>query len=481
LLKKFTQNLVFLVILNLLIKPFWIFGIDRTIQNIVGAGQYGFYVSLFNFSLIFNILTDFGLTNFNTKNIAQNQHLVNKHISRLIWLKIFLAFIYTVVGLLAALLIGYSVLQIKFLIFLILNQVIASFLLYLRSNLSGLHLFKTDSLLSITDKSLMIIICGVLILKHPVDFKIEWLVYAQTAAYLISTLIAFVLVIRETGFLKICYDYYFILSILKQTAPFALLILLMTVYTRVDFVMLERMLENGNFYSGIYAQAYRIVDAFSMFAYLFAALLLPIFSKMIKDKENIEQMVKKSATILLIPVLVIVVQIIFFSSEIMSLLYLEHTEQSYLILDILIAGFMGIATIYIFGTLLTANGNLKYLIIISAFGVGFNIVLNYLLIPKYNYIGAAFSSMLTQLAMAAIQIFLAYKIFLFKTNGIAVFKWVLFILIIWVQTYLIKSTDFISWQSLILINISLSFLWVFVLKIIQLKQIRLFIESLSAT
>lgn len=480
-LKKFTQNIVFLVILNLLIKPFWIFGIDRTIQNIVGAGQYGFYISLFNFSLIFNILTDFGLTNFNTRNIAQNQHLVNKHISRLIWLKIFLAIIYAVISLLAALLIGYSALQIKFLIFLILNQVIASFLLYLRSNLSGLHLFKTDSLLSITDKSLMIIICGALILKHPVDFQIEWLVYAQTVAYLISTLIAFALVIKQTGFIKIRYDYYFILSILKQTAPFALLILLMTVYIRVDFVMLERMLPNGNFYSGIYAQAYRIVDAFSMFAYLFAALLLPIFSKMIKDKVNLEQIVKKSATILLIPVLIIVVQVVFFSSEIMSLLYHEHAEQSFLILDILIFGFMGIATIYIFGTLLTANGNLKQLIIISAFGVLFNIVLNYLLIPEHNYIGAAFSSMLTQLAMAAIQIILAYKIFSFKTDSKAVFKWGLFILIILVQTYLIKSTDFINWQSSFLLNISLSFLWVFVLRIIRLKQIRMFIESLSAT
>jgi O-antigen/teichoic acid export membrane protein len=465
----------------LLIKPFWIFGIDRTIQNIVGAGQYGFYISLFNFSLIFNILTDFGLTNFNTRNIAQNQHLVNKHISRLIWLKIFLAIIYAVISLLAALLIGYSALQIKFLIFLILNQVIASFLLYLRSNLSGLHLFKTDSLLSITDKSLMIIICGALILKHPVDFQIEWLVYAQTAAYLISTLIAFALVIKQTGFIKIRYDYYFILSILKQTAPFALLILLMTVYIRVDFVMLERMLPNGNFYSGIYAQAYRIVDAFSMFAYLFAALLLPIFSKMIKDKVNLEQIVKKSATILLIPVLIIVVQVVFFSPEIMSLLYHEHAEQSFLILDILIFGFMGIATIYIFGTLLTANGNLKQLIIISAFGVLFNIVLNYLLIPEHNYIGAAFSSMLTQLAMAAIQIILAYKIFSFKTDSKAVFKWVLFILVILVQTYLIKSTDFINWQSSFLLNISLSFLWVFVLRIIRLKQIRMFIESLSAT
>ena len=480
-LKKFTQNLVFLIILNLLIKPFWIFGIDRTIQNIVGAESYGFYISLFNFSLIFNILTDFGLTNFNTKNIAQNQQLVNKHISRLVWLKIFLALIYAALSLLAALFIGYSALQIKFLIFLILNQIIASFLLYLRSNLLGLHLFKTDSLLSITDKSLLIIICGFLILKHPTDFKIEWLVYSQTIAYLISTVIAFVLLIKKTGLLKIRYDYYFILSILKKTAPFALLILLMTIYTRVDFVMLERILDNGNFYSGIYAQAYRIVDAFSMFAYLFAALLLPIFSKMIKDKENLEQMVKKSATILLIPVLVAVVQIILYSPEIMNLLYHQHAEKSYLILNLLLIGFIGIATIYIFGTLLTANGNLKQLIIISGFGVVFNIAFNYLLIPKYNYIGAAFSSMLTQIAMAFIQMFLAYRIFQFAVSSKIVIKWLFFTFIIVAQSSLIKSTGFTNWQILFIIDIALSFIWVFVLKIIKLKQIKSLFEFHSSS
>ena len=461
-----------------MIKPFWIFGIDRTIQNMVGAEQYGFYVALFNFSLVFNMLSDFGLSNFNTKNIAQNQQLVSKHVSRLIWLKIFLAFGYLTISLLVAFLIGYSSYQIKFLLFLVLNQVIASFLLYLRSNLAGLHLFKIDSILSITDKALMIIICGILILQYPANFKIEWLVYSQTVAYLITTFIAFLLVIRQTGWIKIRYDYRFILAILKKTAPFALLILLMTIYTRIDFVMLERMLDNGNLYSGIYAQAYRITDAFSMFAYLFAALLLPIFSKMIKDKENMENMVKKSATILLIPVLILVVTIGFHSHDIMDVLYRQHAEESFSILNILIIGFIGIASIYIFGTLLTANGNLKQLTIISGVGVVLNVGLNLVLIPKYNYIGAALSSMLTQVLMAGVQMYLAYKIFNFKINIKDVFKWALFIIIIILQAYFIKHEVVLSWIPAFFITGILSFVWVFILKIIRFEQIQKFVGQM---
>ncbi|MFI5220594.1 MAG: polysaccharide biosynthesis protein, partial [Bacteroidia bacterium] len=60
--KKFITNLGFLLFLNLLIKPFWILGIDRSVQNTVGAEIYGQYYALFNFSFLLNILLDIGIT-----------------------------------------------------------------------------------------------------------------------------------------------------------------------------------------------------------------------------------------------------------------------------------------------------------------------------------------------------------------------------------------------------------------------------------
>jgi len=44
--RKFITNLALVIFLNLLVKPFWIFGIDRTVQNVVGAESYGLYFSL---------------------------------------------------------------------------------------------------------------------------------------------------------------------------------------------------------------------------------------------------------------------------------------------------------------------------------------------------------------------------------------------------------------------------------------------------
>ena len=67
-----------MVILNLLVKPVAIFGIDATVQNRVGAEAYGIYFSLLNFSILFNILLDFGINNFTTKNIAQAPSIAAK-------------------------------------------------------------------------------------------------------------------------------------------------------------------------------------------------------------------------------------------------------------------------------------------------------------------------------------------------------------------------------------------------------------------
>ena len=46
---KFIWNLLLVVILNLLIKPFYILGIDAEVINRVGASVYGNYFALINF------------------------------------------------------------------------------------------------------------------------------------------------------------------------------------------------------------------------------------------------------------------------------------------------------------------------------------------------------------------------------------------------------------------------------------------------
>ena len=73
--KKFLSNLVLIIFLNLIIKPFYILGIDAEIINRVGEFEYGVYFSIINLTFLLNIFLDLGVNNYNVKNISQHSFL----------------------------------------------------------------------------------------------------------------------------------------------------------------------------------------------------------------------------------------------------------------------------------------------------------------------------------------------------------------------------------------------------------------------
>lgn len=468
--KKFIESLGLILFLNLLIKPFWIFGIDRTVQNMVGPADYGVYFALFNFSLILNIILDLGLTNYNNRNISQHQFLLSKHFSHIVVIKFLLSIVYFVVTFVVALALKFSWEEIKLLVFLAFNQFLLSFILYLRSNLTGLHLFKTDSFVSVLDRILMIIICSFLLWGNITDtpFQIEWFVYAQTAAYVITTIIVFGLVWHNAEFFKLHYDLTFLRAILRKSLPYALLILLMAFYYRVDTVMLNRMLPDGDVQSGIYAQGFRVLDAASMFAFLFAGLLLPIFSHMIKKKEKIDQIVGLSIVLLLVPIILISTTSFFYRNELMELLYHHDISSSAQVFGVLILALIPIASSYIFGTLLTANGSVKELNVMAFSGMVLNITLNFILIPKYQAVGSAIASIITQIIVAIIQIYLSYKLFSFKLNMRLITKFLLFTVFIVGLSFLLKRFSY-NWLWEYLTILSIGFVFAIIIKLFSIK------------
>ncbi len=414
--KTFITNLILVLTLNLSIKPFWILGIDRTVQNIVGKTEYGVYSALASLTFVLSILLDLGITNFNNRNIAQNTHLLSKHFSRLVVLKLFLAVVFVVVCLSTGLLIGYDYRRIKLLLILCFSQFLISFVLYLRSNISGMHLFKTDSILSATDRMIGIAICAPFIWGHFIAHNIDIMdyVYIQTAAYLSVAIIAFTIVVRKAGFIKFEWTRTFSMMILKKSFPFAILVMLMSFYNRIDQIMLERLVHDNGAETGIYVQAFRLLDATNMIALLAAGLLLPIFARMLKLKDSVESLVKTSFTLLFALALVVAAGCCFYAENIMKMLYVGDVAEAAMVFRILMCCFMGTTTQYVFGTLLTANGNLKYMNIIAGLGMAFNIIVNLILIPHFHALGAAITSLMTQLLVPGLQIFVAQRVFKFQ-------------------------------------------------------------------
>jgi O-antigen/teichoic acid export membrane protein len=241
-------------------------------------------------------------------------------------------------------------------------------------------------------------------------------------------LITLSIVLAKTGKINIRINRQFCLVFLKKSYPYALLILLMAFYNRIDSVMLERLLPDpmGKQQAGIYAQAFRLLDAVSMFGALVAGLLLPMFSSMIKRKEALGSMIQLSFVLLFVPAVIIAVSTLYYSREIMELLYHSHINDSVNMLGLLMTGFPGIALTYVFGTLLTANGSLKQLNIMAFCGMMLNIGLNLILIPAFYGKGSAIASMVTQLVAGISQLWIAVVLFRMKINFPFIFKVMLF-------------------------------------------------------
>lgn len=473
------SGLFWVLLLNLLIKPFWFLGIEVGVQNAVGAEQYGFYFGIFNLAYIFNILLDLGITNFNTRNIAQHPHLISKHFPYLLSIKLLLLALYMVVTFSTGLLLGYHSRQFYLLAFLSFNQFLNSFILYLRSNFEGLLLFKWDSVISILDRVIMIAICGALLWlpQHPA-FKIEYFVYAQTAAYLLTALIALTVLVSKTGFGRLRLSRPFTLAILKQSLPFALLVLLMASYNRLDPILLQKLSPTGlgDYNAGIYASAFRLLDVLTMVTYLVSVPLLPIYARLTKSPTaELASTTRIVTSLMLVYSITAAITLASMDTQLMQLLYTDHIDESATVFSILVYGIIPIAMTYVFGTLLTAAGRLRQLNTFALCTLAINILINVFCIPRWGALGSAWASLVAQSFMAITQLWAAIKIFHLRPSWGYILKIVFFTLSITSCTLLTPS-DHAWWLRLTIVGIVALVLAV-LLKLIDINELKTIINN----
>ncbi|MCP4438455.1 MAG: oligosaccharide flippase family protein [Aureispira sp.] len=473
--REFLLNLMFLIAINLLVKPFFIFGIDLNVQNMVGAESYGWYFSLFNFSYLFSILGDLGLQQYNNRRIAQHSYLLDKYFPTFLLIKSALAVGLLIVAFTVAWIMQYDWASFYLLLFLLLNQVFIGFILFFRSNISGLQHYRLDSFVSILDKLLMIIFCSFLIWGPWQDnFRIEWFVYAQTLAYGLAALVALFMVMRYMkDRIQFNWRWTTIVAIIKQTLPFALTVFLMTIYLRVDGVMIERLIPGteGDKEAGIYAAGYRILDAVNIIGLLFANLLLPMFAKMLKDKESIVELALLSFKIIFTITVSFSITTAFWSKSIVELMYTQNTESIAPVLALLVFCFNIMGTSYIFGTLLTANSNMREMNRIFLVGVFLNIVSNIFLIQWYGAWGAAITTLVTQGLIVLGQIVLVHKIFKFSFPKQLLLRMVIFVLSVIAINWLVGQWVSIHWILAYILCGLLSVIVAIATKILELNSI----------
>lgn len=400
--RKFLVNITFLLAVSILVKAFWVLGIDRTVQNVAGEAAYGGYFSLFSFSVIFTLLLDMGLSGFNNRAISADPSRVRLYFGNVLLLRLLLTAAYFVVTITVALAVGYSGKQLTMLLLLMVNQVMASMILWLRSNISGLQFLFIDSLLSVADRLVMIIICSVLLWGGVTEgpFRIEWFVQVQTVSYFLIMCVALVVVIRKGGVTRVRPDTTVLRNIIVTGLPFAVVVFAMTLYWRIDSVLIERLLPDGALQAGIYAQAFRLFDAIAMIPVMFGGLLLPIMSRELASGSDIRPLVSMAGRMLLAPLGIGAVILATFPGELLDLLYTSPAQEATRAFTLLMMTLIPVGTIYIFSTILTAAGRMKLLGLITLSGMVLSVVLNLFLIPRYQVTGAACAAIITQTLVA---------------------------------------------------------------------------------
>jgi O-antigen/teichoic acid export membrane protein len=442
--REFFVNIVFLIVANLLVKPAYLLVIEPAVQNRVGSEAYGMYFVLWNFAVLLQIINDFGIQNFISRELAQNRHQLDSYFSSIFSLKIVLTALFFIVT--AALgLWKYGMAWLPMLLSVALTIFLFITTAYLRAFLAGLGLYRLNSILSVLDKFLLLGLCSVLLWVEPFskNFTIETFIHAQNFTAGLTALVAFIAVFRKTQRFNISFDLSALTNLLKKALPYALVIFVMTIYTRTDAVMLEWLLpKDGIYQANVYAQGYRFLDAVNVIGLLFVNLLMPMLSRQLQQKIDTQPLIRFGLQLLLVGALTVTAAIGVFRYDITAQLYREATPYWGDVLAMLMVSFVAASASYIYSTLIGAAGLVSSMnrIFISAFAL--NISLNLWLIPTQKAFGAAISTTITEFFVLIGLIFLAKKLQLLRGGIGWSFKLWAYGILVFGLMFFIKNTAF---------------------------------------
>jgi len=397
---RFFSSLGLLVALNVVIKPVWIFGIDREVQLQAGSSSYGHYFALFNLTVVLGFLLDWGLTSYVQRQLSAGQGELLKYAGNLLGAKTLMIFAYVIAVSVTAAAAGIR--DWRLLATLVLMQVMTSLFLFFRSVITAHQWFRTDAWFSVLDKALLILLCGS-VLYFPLVFEtltVERFAFFQLACISLATLSALsVLFCRGVRF-ELRMKNNMARRLLRDIWPFAAILFVMAAHYRLDGFLIERLSDASE--AGLYAAGFRLLDATNMVGYLFASFLLPFAARHAgTDRETVNSVVLGSRDLLLLGSILIATCSFFLSDWLAILLYGGRIDGAATILSSLMPALIGLSLVQIYGTVLTATGHLHAFCLIILAALFLSVGTNLLLIPHYGARAAAWTAVFSQAAAGA--------------------------------------------------------------------------------
>lgn len=196
----------------------------------------------------------------------------------------------------------------------------------------------------------------------------------------------------------------------KKVWPLAVVFILSAIYFRIDMMMLEVM--KGEKAVGFYSAAYKLIEFLSIIPGTVTIAALPGLTKEYSaNVESFRASFFKTVTALGIGGVAIGLFLYLFSKHIVLLLYGPLFSDSVLSLSILsvVVLFLFVNGYFAYVTIATNNDRAVALILVIS--TILNVLLNYYLIQKYSHVGAALSTLFSEICMS-----LCYIVLFIKTN-----------------------------------------------------------------
>jgi len=454
--RQFAVNVVLLVLINLLIKPVYIFFIEAKVQDVLGHVEYGKYFTYLNFTLLFQFLADFGTQSWNAQHLSKNRKDGSTIFSGIFVLRLLLGIIYVAVVCFFSWLTDWFDMLLVF--YLSVQVFLSATLVFVRSSITALGYYKTDNLLSVADRILMIAGLGWLLYLMPERyFSVADFAMIQMIALFSANVMAVFILIWQGGIVLVKPDFSTWMSVLKKSFPYMLIALLMMAYNKLDGVLLGTISASGTEAAGIYAAAFRIYDAMNMMGYLMAALLLPMFASLIGENKHPGHLARLAFQMMWTVSLPVIAIILIFPGQILDAIYTMPQDQAVGSLRWLSSAFIMINIGYIYGTLLVASDQGGRLVGIFAIGLIINLLGNILLIPLAGPTGAAMACWITQTFVAAGQFYIARNNMHLKIVSHDIVKGAIFT-VLTVSSLIIFAQLEIPWYFIALISLLISIL-----------------------
>lgn len=368
----------------------------------VGLGKYSFALS---FCGLFVVFSELGLRELMIREVARYKERAKEYLSNAILIKFFLSI--GTIGLIFIVInwMDYSS-ETTFAVYVIgFSVVLNSFARLINSLFNAYEKMELETATVILER---IVATGFGVLALILGYGLQEVVLALLAGSVLNVLVSFFLTVRKIVKPSIELDLKLCMKLVKAAFPFGLVYIFVIIYFQVDTVMLSVM--KGDAPVGWYNAAYKLIFALQIFPVAFVNALFPIISRyFVSSKEALKMAFLKAFKYLIIIGFPIAVGVTILAEKIILLIYGEEFMPSVITLKILIWVAALMFLTYLFGNVIGSIDKQSVIAKVSGINAVVNVVLNFILIPKYSYIGAAIATLTTEMVGFALYYFFIVK------------------------------------------------------------------------